>query len=333
MMGSATALPLAERGHSVDLVGTHLDDAVVDAMRADHVHPRLGVALPEEVRPMRLSALADALASADLVVLGVSSAGVAWAADTLGRALPRALPIAMVTKGLHAVGGALRILPDELRDGLPAELRVEPVMIGGPCIAGELARRTPSTVVLASRDRTAAEAFAACASGPFYRPVVVEDVIGVCGCAALKNAYAVAVGVASGLHERTGGRPGAVAHHNLEAAVFGRAVAETSRLVEALGGRRQSVAGLAGAGDLFVTCQGGRSTRLGRLLGLGRSLAEARAEMSAPGAPVTLEGVEVAEIVCAALPRGVARADVPVLDCLREILFEGLAAASLVDAA
>lgn len=330
MMGTATAFPLADRGHQVDLVGTHLDEALVDGMRDRGIHARLGVALPPGVRAARLEELPAALARAEVVVLGVSSAGLGWAAETLGRTLPSARPIAMVTKGLEAVSGRLDALPDRLAALLPAPLRVAPVMIGGPCIAGELARGTPSTVVLASRDRGAAEAFAALSRGATYRPVVVDDVIGVSASAALKNAYAVAVGVGTGLHEKQGGQPGSVAAHNLEAAIFGRAVAEMSRLAEALGGRRETVAGLAGAGDLYVTCQGGRSTRLGRLLGLGRSLAAARAELSAPGAPVTLESVDVTEIVCGALPAGVGATDLPILEALRAILFDGAPAEALV---
>lgn len=330
MMGTATAFPLAARGHEVDLVGTHLDAALVDGMCRGEGHARLRVALPAQVRPLQLARLPEALARADRVVLGVSSAGLGWAAETLARSLPAARPIAMVTKGLEAVDGVLTILPDRLRAGLPEALAVEPVMIGGPCIAGELARSTPSTVVLASRDAAAAHDFAAVAHGSTYRAVVVDDPIGVCASAALKNAYAVAVGVAAGLHERRGGEPGAVAAHNLEAAIFGRAVAEMARLVEVLGGRRETVAGLAGAGDLYVTCQGGRSTRLGKLLGLGRSVAEARKELSSPGAPVTLEGVDVAEIVLGALPVGLGRRDLPILDRLHAILFDGAPAEELV---
>jgi glycerol-3-phosphate dehydrogenase (NAD(P)+) len=333
MMGTATAFPLAECGHTVDLVGTHLDDAAVEAIVRDRVHPRLAVAVPDGVRAVKLAGLEEALARADAVVLGVSSAGLGWAAETLGRTLPRTLPIAMVTKGLEAVGGALVILPDCLRDGLPPARRVEPVMIGGPCIAGELARGTPSTVVPSSRDAAAAQAFARLAHGPTYRTVVDDDVVGVCACAALKNAYAVAVGVAAGLQGVAGGVVGPVAYHNLEASTFGRALGEMARVVEALGGRRETAFGLAGAGDLFVTCQGGRSTRLGRLLGGGRSLAAARQELSAPGAPVTLESVDVTATVLRALPRGLSPADVPILDCLRAILFEGAPAETLVQVA
>jgi glycerol-3-phosphate dehydrogenase len=124
-----------------------------------------------------------------------------------------------------------------------------------------------------------------------------------------------------------------VAHHNLEAAIFGRALAEMAKLVEALGGRRQTVGGLAGGGDLFVTCQGGRSTRFGRLLGMGRTVAEARAELSTPGAPVTLESVDVTAEVCGALPPGIALPDVPILAALRAILFDGAQADTLVAAA
>jgi glycerol-3-phosphate dehydrogenase (NAD(P)+) len=282
---------------------------------------------------VRLDGLPAALARADAVILGVSSAGLGWAAATLARTLSSPRPLAMITKGLEDVGGRLVTLPDRLREGLPPAVRTEPVMIGGPCIAGELARATPSTVVLASRDRAASERIATLVQGGPLRATVTDDPVGVCASAALKNAYAVAVGVGAGLHEKGGGRPGAVAAHNLEAAIFGRAVAEMSALVAALGGRVQTVAGLAGAGDLFVTCQGGRSTRLGRLLGLGRTLSQAREELSSPAAPVTLEGVDVTEIVMGALPAGVDRAHVPVLAALHAILFDGAPAESMVKVA
>jgi len=325
MMGTATSFPLAARGHEVTLVGTPLDGAIVRSVQSTRRHPRLGLNVAAGVRAVAVEALAETVAASEAIVLGVSSAGLSWAGHALSRALPGPRSIAMVTKGLEPEDGGLRILPDRLRDALPAPVRVEPVMIAGPCIAGELARGTPSTVALASRDPEAARRFADLAVGPLFAAAIEPDVIGACVCAALKNAYAVVVGIATGLHERAGGPSGPVAHHNLEAALFGRALAEMGDLVEALGGRRATALGLAGGGDLFVTCQGGRSTRLGRLLGLGRTLAAARAELSTPEAPVTLEGVDVTEIVTAVRTS----TEAPLLHRLRRILFDGAPADSI----
>lgn len=330
MMGTAIATPIAERGHAVRLVGTPLDGSQISAMRQTGVHPGLGVRIPEAVVPEPTDGVTDAIGAADAVVLGVSSAGIGWAADVLAGSLARSLPIAMVTKGLEH-DGALRILPDVLASGLPPSVRVDPVAIGGPCIAGELARRRPSAVVLAGRDARACLLFADSCRLPYYRVETSDDPVGVCVCSALKNACATAVGIGAGLHELGGGAPGSVAMHNFEAAVFAQALVEMRRLVVALGGRAETVLGLAGAGDLFVTCQGGRSSRLGRLLGLGRSLSEARVEMSTPDRDVTLEGVEIAAAVVRDLPPALAPADLPLLHRLHAVLFEGAAPAGIFE--
>ncbi|MBI2892246.1 MAG: glycerol-3-phosphate dehydrogenase [Deltaproteobacteria bacterium] len=330
MMGTAIATPIADRGHAVRLVGTPLDGAQVDAMRRTGEHPGLGARLPEAVLPELAPSVADAIGAADAIVLGVSSAGIGWAADVLARHLSRPVPIAMVTKGLQH-DGALRILPDVLGSRLPEAVRAAPVAIGGPCIAGELARRRPSAVVFAGRDPRACRRLADAFRGPCYRVATSDDPAGVCTSSALKNAYATAVGIGAGLHELEGGIPGSVAMHNFEAAVFAQALVEMTRLAVVLGGRPETAAGLAGAGDLFVTCQGGRSSRLGRLLGLGRSLADAQREMSTPDCPVTLEGVEIAAVVVRDLPPALAPEDLPLLHRLHAVLFEGAAPASVFE--
>ncbi len=329
-MGTAIATPIADRGHAVRLVGTPLDEAQIDAMRQTREHPGLGARVPNAVVPELADTVAAAIGAADAIVLGVSSAGVGWAGDVLARHLSRPVPIAMVTKGL-AHDGALRILPDVLGSRLPAAVRVAPVAIGGPCIAGELARRRPSAVVFAGRDLPTCRHLADAFRAPYYRVETSDDPAGVCTSSALKNAYATAVGIGAGLHELAGGVPGSVAMHNFEAAVFAQALGELTRLAQALGGRPETAAGLAGAGDLFVTCQGGRSSRLGRLLGLGRTLVEARAQMSTPDCPVTLEGVEIAAVVVEGLPRGLAREDLALLHRLHAVLFEGAAPAGVFE--
>jgi glycerol-3-phosphate dehydrogenase len=224
MMGSALTLPLVDRGHEVRLVGTHLDVEIVESLRLTGVHPKLGLELPRNIRPFGHEALGDALSGADVVALGVSSAGIDWAALAIGPHLRPGVPIFMITKGLSWDNGELRVLPDVLRDRLPAALSegLSPMAIGGPCIAGELARRVPSCVVLTGRDRAALVALEAMIATDYYHVLTSTDVVGVEACAALKNAYAMGVAFATGLHDRRGGQPGSVATHNLESAVFAR---------------------------------------------------------------------------------------------------------------
>jgi glycerol-3-phosphate dehydrogenase (NAD(P)+) len=132
----------------------------------------------------------------------------------------------------------------------------------------------------------------------------------------------IAFGV--GIHESRGGAPGSVALHNYESAVFAQAIVEMQRLVIALGGRAETVAGLAGVGDLDVTCNGGRTGRFGRLLGLGHPLAEAIAKMEG----ATLECLDILSVMRSAAPwlesaLGVKWSDLPLLEHLAAVALDG----------
>ena len=96
------------------LVGTPLDDAIVESLQRSHEHPTLGTHMPEEIEVLPVTRLAEAMADAEIVVLGVSSAGIGWAAETLRRHGRPSVPVAMITKGLAFSGGELAVLPDAL---------------------------------------------------------------------------------------------------------------------------------------------------------------------------------------------------------------------------
>ncbi len=301
MMGTAITWPLVDRGHEIHLVGTHLDDEIVTSIKKTGHHPKLKLDVLPAIRAHSVSALAEAMEGADAVLLGVSSAGVRWAAEKLAPFLVARpdLPVAMISKGLEWDGRGLHVLPDVFASALPESIRdrVRPVGVAGPCIAGELARRVDTCVVFTGRDPKAIDTFAAWARGPYYRVFPSADVLGAETCAALKNAFAMGVGFAAGAHERAGGMPGSIAMHNYEAAVFAEAVVEMQRVVSIVGGDPSCAAGLPGAGDLNVTCNGGRTGRFGRWLGLGLSLPDAIAKMEG----ATLECLEILEVMGRAL--------------------------------
>lgn len=298
MMGTAMTWPLRKRGHPVRLVGTHLDAAIIESVRNSSLHPGLGLPLPEGVEAFALSELRQALVGARALVLGVSSAGVPWAAQQLGPLLGTGYPVAMVAKGLAWDERELRVLPDAFVHALPAGIGagIDPVAIAGPCIAGELAREVPTCVLLTSRNGERAREWAELLAGPYYHVWTETDVIAVEACAALKNAYAMGIALASGLHSARGGAPGSIALHNYEAAVFAQAIWEMGELIRLLGGNPQHAAGLAGVGDLDVTCNGGRTGRFGQLLGQG--LGPARAIERMQGA--TLECLDILRTLRAA---------------------------------
>ena len=141
----------------------------------------------------------------------------------------------------------------------------------------------------------------------------------------MKNAYGVAIGIADGIEKRTG-----LPHANMRAALFPHAVREMSLLAESLGGRRETVAGLSGAGDLQVTVTAGRNRLLGERIGMGLSGAEAFQELTAAG--TTTEGYLAAaygyRLAQQAIPAGepVSRS-YPLLDALYRVLYEGAPAA------
>ncbi|WP_044247490.1 NAD(P)H-dependent glycerol-3-phosphate dehydrogenase [Chondromyces apiculatus] len=295
MMGSALCVPLVDRGHDVRLVGTHLDTAIIDSLKERHVHPTLRLELPAAIRPYAAEELPAAMEGAELVVFGVSSAGIGWATETIAPFARPEVPIVMITKGLWLHEGRLAVLPDAVQRGLPEAVRraVVPAAIAGPCIAGELARRVPTCVVVTGRDAATLARLTEVLRGPYYHVFPCADVVGAEVCAALKNAYAMGVAFGAGLHEKAGGAPGSVAMHNWESAVFAQAIREMMRIVALLGGDPLTVTGLPGVGDLDVTMNGGRTGRFGRWLGLGLGVAASIERMEG----ATLECLEILAVM------------------------------------
>jgi glycerol-3-phosphate dehydrogenase (NAD(P)+) len=336
-MGTATAWPLSDNGHTVRLVGTHLDRELIASCKANGFHPRLKRTLPSGVRPYFVEELATALEGAEVVLSGVNSLGVRWLARTVGPLLRPRQQVIAITKGLDlTLEGDLVILPDLFRSELPARIRetIPMAAIGGPCIAGELAGRRPTCVVFGSREKGIADELAALFRTAYYHVWTTTDLTGLEYCAALKNAYTLGVGLALGLLEKQGGPDPAGAHlHNLAAAAFGQACTEMARMLEVVGGSPQFAYGLPGAGDLYVTCTGGRTVRLGALLGSGHSLQAAREILAGQ----TLESAEVVRVLAAALPRLVARQalgaeELPLLRTLIDVMVRGRPLALLPDA-
>lgn len=296
-MGSAMAMVTGDRGHRVALVGTHLDETIISSIDETSLHPRLGVMLPSTVTAFRWDCFRQALeGGADLLILGVSSAGVGWAIDRMVEIDVGTLPVLMITKGLAPKEASVEILPRVVAQEFEKRTgRALCVMaVGGPCIAGELAAKRDTTVVVAGDDGGILNGVVDLLETPYYHANTSKDLVGIEVCAAFKNLYAIGVGAANGRLERVGSAENGALMHNLAAALFSQALAELSILVSCFGGDQTSVAGLAGTGDLYVTCQAGRNCRLGRLLGLGLTYSQAKAKHMAGD---TIEGAELALMI------------------------------------
>ena len=277
--GTALAVHLARADHAVRLWAR--DPALVAELNATRRNERYlpGITLPDGVTST--ADVVAAVAGAPFVVLAVPSHGLR---AVVAAARPSIEPHAILvsaTKGLET-GTRQRmseVIEEESRGG-----RV--VVLSGPSFALELARGLPTVVLAASRDAEAAREVQEHFRGRGFRLYASDDVAGVEIGAALKNVIAIAAGAVEGLG----------LGHNALAALITRGLAEMSRLACAEGGRRETLAGLSGLGDLVLTCTGelSRNRRVGIELGRGRPLAEVLAGMRMVAEGVNTTGAALA---------------------------------------
>lgn len=296
VMGSAFTMPLADNGHDVRLVGTHLDGDIIEEIHENRTHPRLKSRLRDRVQPFPYDRLGEALQGAELVVVGVNSLGVTWAGKMLAEHLPPGAPLLFLTKGLAGRGDSLELLPHALRRELtPAQQAgTQLAAIGGPSIAGELAAGRHTCVVVTGTDPGLLNRLAGMLRTPYYHVWPNPDMVGVEVSVAMKNIYALAVGLVGGLLAKDGVADNDAVMFNLAAAIFAQGLWETAYMVDCMGGKRRSVFTLPGAGDLYVTSMGGRNSRMGRYLGQGMPYSAAKATHMPDD---TIEGAQLAAAI------------------------------------
>lgn len=324
VMGSALAVPLSDNGHDVRLVGTHLDRAIIDAIRSTRVHPGLGREIPASVRAHQLEELEDAFEDAEIVLSGVNSVGVEWAGERLAPLLRPGQVVIAIAKGVRASqAGDLQILPDVLAAQVAADVREQLgwAAIVGPSIAGEVAARRESCVVFCGRDDAVLDRLATDFRTDWYYVWTSTDFIGCEICAAAKNCYALGVGLAEGELERRGEAASPDRAHNYEAALFAQSAVEIRQWASLIGGDLDTASWLPGVGDMYVTSTGGRNVKVGNLLGTGLGFTDASGHLGNP----TLEGAAAIMVFGAALgkltERGmVGRDDFPLMRHLYEVV-------------
>jgi glycerol-3-phosphate dehydrogenase (NAD(P)+) len=265
--GTAFSCVLASRGHDVTLAARDPEQARAIAESARN--PRY---LPDtDLSAIDATTIAEApFADAALVVIAVPSASFA----DVARVVPGDAPVLSLTKGLDPESGA-RL--STLVEGRPV------AVLSGPNFAEEVAEGLPAAGVVASADHALALRLQEAINSLAFRVYVNDDLTGVELCAAAKNVIALAAGGVDGLG----------LGDNAKAALITRGLAEMARLGEAAGARSETFAGLAGMGDLMVTCwsRHGRNRRAGELIARGASPEEAAAELG------TVEGLTTAPVL------------------------------------
>jgi glycerol-3-phosphate dehydrogenase (NAD(P)+) len=302
--GTALAAVLAGNRHDVLLWARETD--VVEQINDGHENRRFlgGIRLPAELRAT--SDLSQAVGRAEVVVNVVPAQ---FAGRVMAEAAPHVQPGTLVVSASKGIENkTLRRMDEVLADALGADRMAGFTVLSGPSFALEVARGAPTAVVAASEDLAAAERIQRLFQNPVFRVYTNPDVIGVELAGALKNIIAIAAGMTSGLGFG----------HNTLAALITRGLAEIARLGHAMGASPATFAGLAGMGDLVLTCTGelSRNRTVGFRLGKGESLASILADMSA-----VAEGVETARAAHhLALREGV---EMPITGQVYAILVEG----------
>lgn len=300
--GTALADVLARGGHEVRLWAREAD--VVESVNTAHENRRFlaGHSLTTSLRAT--ATMRDALGDAELVIYAAPSHALRAVAKDGASFVHRAATLTVATKGIEH--GTFALMTDVISE----EVHNRPVVaLSGPSFAAEVAAGQPTAIVAASDDAAAARRVQQTCSLAEFRIYTHGDVKGVELGGALKNVMAIAVGVADGLG----------LGYNTRAALITRGLAEMARLGAAIGAQPATFAGLAGVGDLVLTCTGplSRNRALGVELGKGTTLAQAT-----EGRETVAEGVPTARSAWAlAQQRGI---EMPIVAAVHALLFENL---------
>jgi len=296
MMGSALAFPARENGNEVRLVGTPLDCEIIDTCRKTGRHPKFETDFPDGVTYYQIDEIDEALDGADMVIGGVSSFGVDWFGDFVLPLVNESTPVLSVTKGLFDTPDGRLLTYPELWEKRLAEKGLHRCInaIGGPCTSYELVAHDQTEVAFCGHDLSVLAKLKSIMATDYYHISLSTDVVGIESAVALKNGYALGIALTIGLNQKKFGND--TLHFNSQAAVFGQSVKEMYRLLSYQGsGSLDNLA--VGAGDLYVTVYGGRTRKVGILLGRGMSIDEAKQELNG----VTLESLVIAVRVARAV--------------------------------
>jgi glycerol-3-phosphate dehydrogenase (NAD(P)+) len=302
--GTALANLLAKKGNAVRL-WSH-EPAVAEAIAASRENPRYMQGIPLDRNLEATSDLAAAVADAEVIVSVSPSQFVRQVMSAAAEAMRPDALVVSASKGIETT--TLKTMAEVLDDVLPRPAALRASFLSGPSFALEVARELPTAVAVASRSAEAAKLTQTLFQTDYFRVYTNLDVRGVELGGALKNVIAVGAGMTTGLG----------LGHNARAALITRGLAEIGRLGVAMGASPLTFAGLAGMGDLILTCTGelSRNRSVGVALGEGRSLEEILAGMT-----MVAEGVETTRAAHALAAR--AGIEMPIVAEVHAVLFEG----------
>lgn len=306
--GTALAWLLRNNGHRVTLWSYLREENEMFLKYRENVDKLPGVLLDQEV--VFTNQLEESIPGRDMLVLAVPSPAIRSTARNMRGVVSEGQLIVNVAKGIEEK--TLMTMTDIIEEEIP---QADVAVLSGPSHAEEVGKGLPTTIVAGAHSRETAERIQGYFMSPVFRVYTSSDMLGIETGAALKNVIALAAGMADGLGYGD----------NTKAALITRGIAEISRLGTAMGAHLETFYGLSGIGDLIVTCASvhSRNRKAGWLIGQGRTMEQAMAEVH-----MVVEGVYSARAGMKLAERY--HVEVPIIQSVNEILFEGKSAAEAV---
>ena len=295
-MGSAFTIPCIDNNNNVTLIGTHLEDDLIKQIKFNkNIHPILKVKLPENLKIEKFEKLNSILKKGvDIIVAGISSVGIEWFADQISKNYKKNLPIILLTKGLAIVDDELTTLSDKIKKLLKEKghKEINISAIKGPCLAAGLAYKMRTGTVIANPNIKEAEFLKKIISTDYYSTEISNDLEGVELSGAIKNIYSMLIGASEGLsNSKVSIETQSKYYLNTSASLIHRSISEMVDFVSHYGGKPDTVYGLAGLGDLYVSAIGGRNSLMGRYLGQGYLYKDVKEKFMKN---ITVEGAQLA---------------------------------------
>jgi glycerol-3-phosphate dehydrogenase (NAD(P)+) len=295
-MGSAFAVPCVDNKNDVTIVGTHLENDLIEKIKSnDQIHPALKTKLSSEVKFEKFEKLQTILnQDLNIIVCGVSSIGIEWFVKQISKKYKKGIPIILLTKGLSILDNELTTLSDKIRTLLNkdghSEINIS--AIKGPCLAAGLANKMRTGTIIANQKVKEAQLLKGIISTNYYSTEISEDINGVELSGAIKNIYSMLIGASEGLSNFKA--PKEIQSKfflNTAASLIHRSISEMVEFVSHYGGKAETVYGLSGLGDLYVSAIGGRNSLMGKYLGEGYLYNDAKEKFMKN---ITVEGAQLA---------------------------------------
>ena len=299
-MGSAFTIPCLDNNNKVTLSEPYNFKLLRKILSKKRFHPALKLNLPKKLTIKKFSSelLIDKW---DLIVIAVSSVGINSIRESL-KELKSNCPVLILTKGLKYDRNKKKIITmsEQLNSG---NKKFKISVLKGPCLAKELANKIKSNTVIANKNIKNAKSIGKLISTSYYKVEYSKDVIGIEICSAIKNIYSMIIGAGEG--------------SNTSSSLFRKSISEMIYLTKLFKGKEETVYGLSGIGDLYVSAVGGRNSKMGEYLGKGFTFKKAKKKYMKND---TVEGAELANEIAPYVFKKINKKKIPLMvDLIKSI--------------